>query len=173
MRRQSERLGTKGSKRVCFSDRAAERGAELIPILVRVLDADRGRSVVKEGRRVHYAVLEVFIRFAVHRVAARFRDHADVRAAVGALRCVVHGGADVDFFNRFYRWSRQCLPDRAVDRSARLNRTAGAEVLAGVQDWKRFSPTWLVELPLNKLLVLMPFSEKLLLVSRCPFEKIA
>ena len=38
---------------------------------------------------------------------------------------------------------------------------------------KRFSPTWLVEFPLNKLFVLIPFKEKLLLVSRLPFAKIA
>jgi hypothetical protein len=38
---------------------------------------------------------------------------------------------------------------------------------------KRFSPTPLVELPLNRLLVSMPFNEKLLLVSRWPFAKMA
>src|SRR5258708_2408179 len=38
---------------------------------------------------------------------------------------------------------------------------------------KRFSPTWLVELPLKRLLVLTPFKEKLLLVSRFPFAKMA
>ena len=48
----------------------------------------------------------------------------------------------------------------------------GAEVLSGVET-KRFSPTWLVELPLKRLLVLMPFSEKLLLVSRWPLAKMA
>ena len=38
---------------------------------------------------------------------------------------------------------------------------------------KRFSPTELVEFPLNRLLVLTPFSEKLLLVSRLPLAKMA
>src|SRR5580658_8200009 len=38
---------------------------------------------------------------------------------------------------------------------------------------KRFSPTWLVELPLNRLFVLVPFNEKLLLVSRFPLANIA
>ena len=38
---------------------------------------------------------------------------------------------------------------------------------------KRFSPTWLVEFPLKRLLVLIPFMEKLLLVSRCPLATIA
>ncbi len=38
---------------------------------------------------------------------------------------------------------------------------------------KRFSPTWLVELPLKRLFVLTPFKEKALLVSRLPFAKMA
>ena len=37
----------------------------------------------------------------------------------------------------------------------------------------RFSPTWLVEFPLKRLFVLMPFNEKLLLVSLFPLAKIA
>src|ERR1019366_6865249 len=48
-----------------------------------------------------------------------------------------------------------------------------APKLSPVLNVKRFSPTWLVEFPLNRLLVLMPFSEKLLLVSRFPFAKMA
>ena len=48
-----------------------------------------------------------------------------------------------------------------------------APKLSPILKTKRFSPTWLVEFPLNRLLVLMPLSEKLLLVSRWPLAKMA
>ena len=69
----------------------------------------------------------------MQRVRAGFRQYADVRAAVVALRCVVLRGVDGDFLNGIRRRSGKSLANRAVHRCAGLDGTARAEVLAGVQ----------------------------------------
>ncbi len=66
-------------------DGAAERGAELIAVQEMGPFGMR-RGIVEERRGVHVAVLELFVDLAVHFVGAGLGQHADVRAAVGALR---------------------------------------------------------------------------------------
>ncbi len=131
-----------------------------------------GRSIVEERRGVHVAVLELLVDLAVQFVGAGLGQHADVRSAIGALRGVVHRGVDGNFLDRLGRRSGQRLADRAVHRGAGLDFAAGAETLAGIED-EAVLANLLVEFPLNKLLVPMPFSEKLLLVSRWPLAKMA
>src|SRR6266496_4246480 len=54
-------------------------------------------------------------------------------AAAPALRCVVHRGVHVQFFNCFWRWARQSLPDRAIYRGAGHDFTAQiVEIVSGL-----------------------------------------
>ena len=154
-------------------DGAAERCAELIAIQERHLLGNDGRGVVKERRGVHDAVLKLLVDLAVQFVGARLGQNINVRPAVGALRGIVHRGVDGNFLDGLRRRSGQGLADCVVHRGAGLNFAVGAdETFAGIEDEAVFADL-LVEFPLNKLLAPMPFTEKLLLVSRCPLAKMA
>jgi hypothetical protein len=70
----------------------------------------------------------------VDRVCAGFRGDVDVRAAVVALRRVIHRGVHGNFLDGVQRRRGERLPDRCVNGGAGLDGAAGAEVFTGVQD---------------------------------------
>ena len=95
------------------------------------------------------------VRLAVDVVGAGRSAHVDVRAARGALLRVIHRGIHAKFLNRFGSGRRQRLPDRQVGRSA-CSESGAAALLAApltpVLFTTRAEATWLVLLPLNKVL---------------------
>jgi len=104
-------------------------------------------------------------------VRTRLSQYADVRAAVVALGGVVLRGVDGDLLNGIRRgWEE--LANRAIHRCAGLDSTARTEVLTGVEHEAVL--TYLAGgIAVKEVVVLTPFKEKLLLVSRFPFAKIA
>ena len=121
-------------EQLVFLDRPAECRTVCIAIEERHLRRDCRIRIIKERRGVHVAVLEMLVQFAVNAVAARFGDHADVRAAIGSLRGVVHGGIHGDLLNGFGSRRGERLSDGAVYRGAGLRRSAQPEVFTGIQD---------------------------------------
>src|SRR5450755_1981621 len=69
----------------------------------------------------------------MQRVRTRFRQDADVCAAVVALGGIVLRGVDGDLLNRIRGWSGQSLPNCPVHRCAGLDGAARTEVLTGVE----------------------------------------
>src|ERR1039458_808545 len=69
----------------------------------------------------------------MQRVRARFRQYADVRAAVVALCGVVLRGVDGDLLNGIRGRSGKSLANRPIHRCAGLDGTARTEVLTGVE----------------------------------------
>src|SRR5271170_813964 len=72
-------------------------------------------------------------------VGAGFRGDVDVRAAVVALRCVIHRGVHGDFLDRVERRCGEGLPDGSVNGGAGLDGAAGAEVFTSVKNEAVFS----------------------------------
>ena len=116
-----------------FLDGSAHGRAELIACEERYLSRDGRRSVVEERRGVHGAVLEILVCSAVNLIRAGLGDHADMRAAVSALRGIVHGRVHADFLDSLHRRRGQRLANGAVNGSAGLDLTARAKVFAGVE----------------------------------------
>src|SRR5215469_12739323 len=79
---------------------------------------DHGVQPVKERTRVPDAVLEIFIELSVVLIGSGEGDDADVGAAAGALRSVVHRSIYPQFLNRLLGGRRQRLSDRTVNRCA-------------------------------------------------------
>ena len=129
--RDSALVGDEVKKLVLF-DGTADRAPELVTVQERHLLGDGGRGIVEKRRGVHGAVLELLEHRAVNFVGARLGDHADMSAAVGALRGVVHGRVHRNLLDRFHRRSGERLADRIVDRDA-LDGAATAETLAGIE----------------------------------------
>src|ERR1035437_3915736 len=69
----------------------------------------------------------------MQRVRARFRQYADVRAAVVALCGVVLRGVDGDLLNGIRRRGGKSLANRPINRCAGLDGAARTEVLTGVE----------------------------------------
>ena len=105
-------------------------------------------------------------------VGARGRAQVDVRAAGRPLLRVVHRGIHADLLDRLRSWRRDRVADREIDRGAATGsrRRAPAVADAGAVDHARRA-TWLVLLPLKRLLPSTPFSRKLLMVSRWPLAQ--
>ena len=93
-------------------------------------------------------------------------------AAVVALCGVVLRGVDGDLLNGIRGGVGRAWPI-APYTDVLVWMVPPAPKFSPVLSTKRFSPTWLVELPLKMLFVLIPFNEKLLLVSRFPLAKMA
>src|ERR1039457_3977922 len=107
----------------------------------------------------------------MQRIRSRLSQYADVRAAVVALSGVVLRGVDGDLLNGIRGRSGKSLANRPIYRCAGLDSTPRTDVLTGVEHESVL--TWLAEFPLKMLFVLIPFKEKLLLVSRFPLAKMA